>query len=93
MTPGNFGPDADVFLGQLNAISSTPNSDARDKTTFALPSGLAVGADGRLYVSDGRGRVLVFRNPSATGQAADRILGLAVQVQGQPALTPVNDTQ
>ena len=92
LTPGNFGPDADVFLGQLNSISSTANSDQRDKTTFALPSGLAIGADGRLYVSDGRGRVLVFRNPSATGQAADRILGLAIQVQGQPALTPVNDT-
>ncbi len=92
LTEGNFGAEADVFLGQLNAISNTSNSDPRDKSTFALPSGVAFATDGRLYVSDGRGRVLVFRNPSGTGQAADRILGLALQVQGQPALTPVNDT-
>jgi uncharacterized protein (TIGR03437 family) len=91
LSPGNFGAEADVFLGQLSSIANTPNSDPRDKSTFVLPSGLAVSPDGRLYVSDGRGRVLVFRNPSGTGQAADRILGLAVQVSGQPALPPVND--
>ncbi len=91
LTAGNFGADADVFLGQLNSISNVPNADPRDKTTFSLPSGVAFGADGRLYVSDGRGRVLVFRNPTGTGQAADRILGLAVQVSGQPLLPPVND--
>ena len=91
LTPGSFGPDADIFLGQLNSISNTPNSELLNKSTFALPSGLAFGQDGRLYVSDARGRVLVFRNPSSTGQAADRILGISVQVQGQPALPPVND--
>lgn len=91
LSPGSFGPDGDIVLGQLNTISNTQSTDAREKSTLAVPSGLAFGADGRLYVSDGRGRVLVFRNPSATGQAADRILGIAIQVSGQPALPPVND--
>ncbi|MBM3760907.1 MAG: hypothetical protein FJW36_11735 [Acidobacteria bacterium] len=91
LTPGNFGADADVFLGQLNGTSNTQNNGVTDKTTFALPSGLGFGQDGRLYVGDARGRVLVFRNPSGTGQAADRILGIVVQVQGQPAPPPVND--
>jgi uncharacterized protein (TIGR03437 family) len=91
LTPGNFGPDADVFLGQLNSISNTQNNDVRDKSTLAIPSGLGFGPEGRMYVSDARGRVLVFRNPSGTGQAAERILGIAVQVQGQPAPPPVND--
>jgi len=91
LTPGSFGADGDVFLGQLNSISNTQNQDAREKTTFALPAGVAFGQDGRMYVSDARGRVLVFRNPSGTGQAAERILGIAIQVQGQPALPPVND--
>lgn len=91
LTPGNFGVDADVFLGQLNGISNVSNQSLIDKTTLALPTGVAFGQDGRMYVSDARGRVLVYRNPSSTGQAADRLLGVAVQVQGQPALPPVND--
>lgn len=91
LTPGNFGADTDVFLGPLNGTSNTQNNSVTDKTTFALPSGLGFGQDGRLYVGDARGRVLVFRNPSGTGQAADRILGIVVQVQGQPAPPPVND--
>lgn len=91
LTPGNFGPDADVFLGQLNGVSNTQNSDPRDKQTLALPSGLAIAQDARLYVGDGRGRVLVYRNPTATGAAADRILGIVVNVPGQPSLPPVND--
>jgi uncharacterized protein (TIGR03437 family) len=92
LTPGNFGADADVFLGQLNSISNSQGQSGTDKSTMALPSGIAWGTDGRLYVSDARGRVLVFRNPSNTGQAADRILGIFVQTQGV-AIPPVNDTQ
>lgn len=91
LTPGNFGADADLFLGQLNGVSNTQNTDPRDKQTLAIPSGLAIAQDGRMYVGDGRGRVLVFRNPSSTGAAADRILGFPLNVQGQPPLPPIND--
>jgi uncharacterized protein (TIGR03437 family) len=91
LTPGNFGPQADVFLGQLNSISNTQGTDRLNKSTLSVPSGLAIAEDGRLYVADGRARVLVFRNPTSTGAAADRILGVPTQVPGQPALPPIND--
>jgi sugar lactone lactonase YvrE len=94
LTPGNFGPDADLVLGQIDFVSRRSSTgDIRDKTQLNTPSGLALGADGRLYVSDGRGRVMVYRNPSAIGQNAERILGILVLQPGQPAPPRVNDTQ
>lgn len=91
ITPGNFGPQADVFLGQLNAISNTQGNDRTSKSTLAIPSGIAIAEDGRMYIADARSRVLVFRNPTSTGAAAERILGVPTQVSGQPALPPIND--
>ncbi len=93
LQPGNFGPDADVALGQLSLQAAIPNSgDPREKSSLYIPSGLAIAADGRLYVSDARARVLVYRNPSATGQSADRVLGVLVLAQGQAQPPAVNDT-
>lgn len=92
LEPGNFGPDADVALGQLSLQASVPNSDPREKSSLFVPSGIAIAADARLYVSDARGRVLVYRNPTATGQSADRILGVLVLTQGQPIPPAINDT-
>lgn len=94
LTPGNFGPDADLVLGQLDFVTRTAHSgDTRDKSKFFFPSGIAYGADGRLYVSDGRNRVLVYRSPSTIGQNADRILGILVLQQGQTVPPRVNDIQ
>lgn len=91
LEPGNFGSDADVALGQLSLQANVANSDAREKSSLFIPSGIAIAADARLYVSDARGRVLVYRNPTATGQSADRILGVVVLTQGQPVPPPIND--
>lgn len=94
LTPGNFGPDADLVLGQLDFVSRSAHSgDTRDKSKLFFPSGVTYGADGRLYVSDGRNRVLVYRNPSTIGQNADRILGILVLQQGQTVPPRVNDIQ
>jgi uncharacterized protein (TIGR03437 family) len=94
LTPGNFGPDADLVLGQLDFVSRRNlTGDSRDKSQLLTPTGIAWGADGRLYVSDARNRVMVYRSPSTIGQNADRILGLLVLQQGQPVPPRVNDTQ
>ena len=95
LQPGNFGFDADLVLGQLDFVTGTGFSgDPRDKSKINTPSGVAWSPDGRLYVSDsvaGRGRVLVYRNPSSNAVSADRILGLVVLNQGQAAPPRVND--
>jgi uncharacterized protein (TIGR03437 family) len=96
LTPGNFGPDADIVLGQNNFTTNAPLStgNPRDKSGLSAPSGIAWGPDARLYVCDsvgGFGRVLVYRNPSAIAQNADRILGLVVLQQGQAPPPRVND--
>lgn len=95
LQPGNFGFDADVVLGQLDFNTATGfNGDPRDKTKINAPSGIAAAPDGRLYVCDtvaGRGRVLVFRNPTTNAVSADRILGLVVLQQGQATPPRVND--
>lgn len=94
LTPGNFGPDADLVLGQIDFVTRTAhNGDLRDKTKLYFPSGLTYAPDGRLYVSDGRNRVMVYRNPSTVGQNADRILGLLILQQGQAVPPRVNDIQ
>lgn len=87
LTPGSFGPDADLVLGQLDFTSRVQNTNARiDKSRMGIPAGIAFsGSDNRLYVCDNLGRVLVYRNPSQIGQAAERILGVVVVQQGQPA--------
>jgi uncharacterized protein (TIGR03437 family) len=94
LTPGNFGPDADLVLGQIDFVTRTGNTtDLRDKSKLLFPSGVVYAADGRLYVSDGRSRVLVYRTPSTIGQNADRILGALILQQGQTPPPRVNDTQ
>lgn len=92
LTPGNFGLDADLVLGQLDFTSRLQNSARINKSAMSVPAGLTFSpADGRLYVCDSLSRVLVFRNPSQIGQAAERILGVVVLQQGQPAPPQIND--
>ncbi|MDX2268084.1 MAG: hypothetical protein NW208_08250 [Bryobacter sp.] len=94
LSAGNIGPAADLVLGQLDFNSRVAlTGDARDKSRLNAPSGIAWGTDSRLYVSDSRGRVMVYRNPAANAQNADRILGIFVLQQGQAAPPRVNDVQ
>ncbi len=73
---------ADAVLGQPDFISVEPNAGLPAPTaeTLALSNaaGIALGPDGRLYVSDAEShRVLSWPNAAdfATGQAADLVLG------------------
>jgi uncharacterized protein (TIGR03437 family) len=90
LNAGSIGPAADLVIGQLDFTSRVPwTGDARDKSRLNTPSGIAWGTDGRLYVADGRRRVMVYNNPVSNAQNAERILGIFV---GQTAPPPVNDT-
>jgi uncharacterized protein (TIGR03437 family) len=93
LTPGNFGPDADLVLGQLDFTSRLQNSNSRvDKSRMGIPAGITFSpTDSRLYVCDNLGRILVYRNPSQIGQSAERILGVVGLQQGQTAPPTIND--
>ncbi len=93
LVSGSFGPDADLVLGQLDFVSNRRwDGDAREKLQLNTPSGLHWAPDGRLYVTDSRNRVLVYRNPSNNAQQAERVLGFLIVAPGQPTPQPVNDT-
>ncbi|MEZ4866230.1 MAG: C13 family peptidase [Caldilineaceae bacterium] len=67
--------DADRVLGQNSMTTNTAGTSA---TTLQLPSGLAIGADERLWVVDyGNNRVVSWPNVSSfnSGAAADLVLG------------------
>jgi uncharacterized protein (TIGR03437 family) len=74
---------ADIVIGQPDFSSNLPNvtgnPDAMTASTLAFPTGVAVDAQGNLYVADqGNGRVLRFPAPfSSPAQlpAADLVLG------------------
>lgn len=102
LAPNTVEPVADLVLGQTDFTSSTvllapPNTDPRlFPNSLVQPAGLAFDQAGRLYVTDGISaafsRVMHYRPPFSTGLAAARILGVVVQVQGQPAPTLPNGT-
>jgi len=93
---GTNGPAADLVLGQpdftTNTALTVTSANRMVKDRMRNPSGLAFDGAGRLYVCDGLSRVLVFAPPLQSGMAAARVMGVAVQPSGQPALPPVNDT-
>jgi uncharacterized protein (TIGR03437 family) len=74
---------ADIVIGQPDFSSNLPNvtgnPDAMTASTLAFPTGVAVDAQGNLYVADqGNGRVLRFPAPfarPAQQPAADLVLG------------------
>jgi len=69
---GRITPDA--VLGQANFTSSS--SAAVTAATLHTPSGLAIGPDGNLFVSDsGNHRVLEFSVGAGTGASAIRVYG------------------
>ncbi len=72
--PFATGMPATLVLGQSGFTSGLPGFDS--PTGLASPSGVAVDANGTLYVSDtGNNRVLAFAPPFSTGQAASGVLG------------------
>jgi len=82
------GPNADLVLGQPNFTTvtapstSTALANRQNKTFLSNPRGIAyLSGSQQLAVVDGLGRVLVYSNPSANGQAAFRVLGVPTQTQ------------
>ena len=97
LSNGTNGPDADMVIGQLDfstvAAALTASTGMQAKDRLQTPAGVALDGAGRLYASDGLGRVLVFAPPFFSGMTARRILGVVIQpAQGQTPLTqPVLD--
>ena len=76
LAPGASLPQARIanrLYGQINATSNTTGTTA---ATLSLPRGLAVAADGRLWVADsGNDRVLSWPANAASFTAAAKVLG------------------
>ncbi|MDQ6677080.1 MAG: NHL repeat-containing protein, partial [Acidobacteriota bacterium] len=90
------GPAADLVLGQLDFATTTRNTDPNSVNGFAAPTGLAFDQSGHLFVSESqagvRSRVLVYTNPSRSGQPATRIIGV-VPSNVNPQPLPVSEQQ
>jgi uncharacterized protein (TIGR03437 family) len=88
-------PEADLVVGQPD-FSSRNTFDLGQlgplhKGGLRFPAALAIDGSGRLYVGDQVGRVMVYTGPLRTGAAAARVVGIVVNVQGQPPRPPVNE--
>ncbi len=71
---------ADRVFGQPDFNSNTCNTNGFDgppsATTLCIPVGVAVDADGNLFVADGQNnRVLEYDSPLTTDTVADRVFG------------------
>jgi uncharacterized protein (TIGR03437 family) len=88
----NNGPAANLVLGQVNFTSTTPAPNGISASAFTKPSGIAIDLNGRLYVGDSLGRVLVFLPPFVIGSSAARFVGIQTQIQGQPAPPAISNT-
>lgn len=75
--PARNNQPADIILGQANAQDTAANhgKDAPSATSLHWPYGVTK-IDGRLVVSDcGNRRIMIWNNPTETGQPADLVLG------------------
>lgn len=83
-------PSADMVLGQADFVSVATALDAsvdsqKVKDRLQTPAGLAFDSAGRLFVSDGLFRVLVFAPPFYSGMLARRVMGVVIPAkQGEP---------
>jgi uncharacterized protein (TIGR03437 family) len=94
-------PTADIVLGQtgfnLSSLPNPPSGTPAQEDTLILyePGGIAFAQNGDLYVADNYSRVLYFTGSQFTSGDQDlqatRILGLIVQIQGQPTVTYPNN--
>lgn len=89
LTAGAQGPSSNLVLGQATfGTSALPsNTTLAQKNFLAQPTGVAVDPQGHLFVADSSNRVLVWANPSANGQLADRIMGLVASSSSTSATT------
>ncbi len=81
-----YGPSADLVLGQSDFTSRLQATTQNSKTALAAPQGLAFDPGGRLLVSDSGSRVLVYPANATSSAVALRVLGL------DPSLTTVGGT-
>ncbi|HLL56158.1 MAG TPA: hypothetical protein VK447_21525, partial [Myxococcaceae bacterium] len=73
----NGGP-ADLVIGQPNFGSTGCNAGGVSQNTLCFPRGLAVDADGSLFIADtNNNRVLAYDPPFATDTVADHVWGQA----------------
>ena len=95
LRPGNNGPSANLVLGQTSFTSATqgqpPSSTNLALNQLNQPVGVAVDAQGRVYVADNYARVLVFSNlvPGASASFVAGMLGTAPN----PGQTVINNTR
>lgn len=90
------GPEADLVVGQssMTSVQTVEWGRAESrllKSALLNPSGVGFDANGRLLVTDGANRMLVYAPPFRNGMDAARLAGLVVNVQGQPARPPINE--
>ncbi len=95
-TPATNGPEADLVLGQGSVTDRQTIDWAKAesrllKSALLQPSGIAFDPAGRLLVTDGANRLVVYAPPFRTGSDAVRLAGLSVTVQGQPPRATVNE--
>jgi sugar lactone lactonase YvrE len=70
------GQAADLVIGQPNFISHTANTNGISGNSLNFPTGVALDAQGRLYVADGgNNRVLEYTAPLTNGMAANGVFG------------------
>jgi hypothetical protein len=90
-TPLSTDTIADHVLGQTNFISNTANSTSDGARNLRGPTGVAVDAQGNLFVADnGNNRVLEYFAPLASGMAASRVFGQADFAHNQPNESGIN---
>jgi len=96
---GNTSIEADLVLGQSSFTTATPNpgsttisstrNDRLLKGSIRFGGPIAFDTAGNLFFADNLDRVLVWRNPSTSGQLAERILGVWSSTTSGPT---INDT-
>jgi sugar lactone lactonase YvrE len=70
------GQPASLVLGQPNLFETGQNDGGLGPTSLSSPNGIAVDAQGNLWVADaGNNRVLEYDAPLASGKAASRVFG------------------
>ena len=89
------GPNADLVIGQPDFSTrlafDTNRLGPLHKGGIIFPGSVTFDAAGRLFVGDQIGRVMAYLPPFRNGMDAARVVGVVVNVQGQPPRSPVNE--